>query len=349
MYQGVTRRLIGGLHTKETLAGIATCLATVADHAHGIRRFEVVGCASQLLFNLPLPGPFEHIAHYYEALSLNRSGFGDTAQASVLFEQAANNGPFQYRARALAALGTNSFDIGDYETAAWFYREVLRILARSKHFEPVAIYTALGMMALIAGMRGDHQGAVADLEKLFPIARLTYSKQPDLYYDYLNALAVELGEVGRLAQARWASEIASASPFAMVYPNWPETYGEIDAKQRRASRSFVAVRPQVSAIHNLVRLTAPEPAGGLPLTKHLPKDSPARVFNFQQWKTILKGPNVLLPKTVTADERKRMTTGQKLIRLMDLISQDETREDMIDKILEAVEEIVLNRRDEKLD
>ena len=44
-----------------------------------------------------------------------------------------------------------------------------------------------------------------------------------------------------------------------------------------------------------------------------------------------------------------MTTGEKLIRLMDLISQDETDDATIDRILEAVEEIVLNRRNEKLD
>ena len=43
-----------------------------------------------------------------------------------------------------------------------------------------------------------------------------------------------------------------------------------------------------------------------------------------------------------------MTTGEKLIRLMDLISQDETDDATIDRILEAVEEIVLNRRGEKL-
>ena len=44
-----------------------------------------------------------------------------------------------------------------------------------------------------------------------------------------------------------------------------------------------------------------------------------------------------------------MTTGEKLIRLMDLISQDETDDATIDRILEAVEEIVFNRRNEKLD
>ena len=55
------------------------------------------------------------------------------------------------------------------------------------------------------------------------------------------------------------------------------------------------------------------------------------------------------PEGVTAEQRRRMTTGEKLIRLMDLISQDETDDETIDRILEAVEQIVLSRRNEKLD
>jgi 3-hydroxyacyl-CoA dehydrogenase len=39
-----------------------------------------------------------------------------------------------------------------------------------------------------------------------------------------------------------------------------------------------------------------------------------------------------------------MTTGEKMIRLMDLISQEETDDETIDRILEAVENIVFKRR-----
>jgi hypothetical protein len=56
-----------------------------------------------------------------------------------------------------------------------------------------------------------------------------------------------------------------------------------------------------------------------------------------------------LPNEVTSEHKRRMTTGQKLIRLMDLISQDETDDETIDRILEAVEQIVSNRRNERLD
>lgn len=44
-----------------------------------------------------------------------------------------------------------------------------------------------------------------------------------------------------------------------------------------------------------------------------------------------------------------MTTGEKLIRLMDLISQDETDDETIERILEAVEDIVMSCRKQGLD
>jgi hypothetical protein len=44
-----------------------------------------------------------------------------------------------------------------------------------------------------------------------------------------------------------------------------------------------------------------------------------------------------------------MTTGEKLIRLMDLVSQDKTDDETIDRILRAAEQIVMKSRDEKLD
>jgi hypothetical protein len=179
--------------------------------------------------------------------------------------------------------------------------------------------------------------------------------QPYAYYDYLNTLAVELGELGRLDQARRTSEIAIASPFARAYPEWRETFEDIEAKSQRSSRSIVGVRQPISKtdkdgrylsrekIDNLLRLPAPQPRA--PANRAgLPHATEARVLDFRQWKTAIKASSRAIPEGVTAEQRRRMTTGEKLIRLMDLISQDETDDETIDRILEAVEQIVLNRR-----
>jgi tetratricopeptide (TPR) repeat protein len=359
LYQGIAQNLMRGLKTKQDLAELAARLASVSDYAHSIRQFDVVERVAGLLSSLPLC-PLESMGCYYEALSLNRGTRGDTVRAGLLFEQVADTASLSYRARAVLALGGNAFTAGDHTTALTLYREAMRMVTRDHIFDPVTFYFAGRMNAVIRSIKGDHRGAVNDLERMFPLARMASLRQPYAYYDYLNTLAVELGEMGRLEQARRASEIAIASPFTRAYPEWRETFQDIEAKSRRSSRSIVGVRQPISETDrdggylsrkktdNLLRLPAAEPRAP---ASHAdcPQDTQARVLNFQQWKTAIKASSRAIPAEVTPEQRRRMTTGEKLIRLMDLISQDETDDETIDRILEAVEEIVLNRRNEKLD
>ncbi len=359
LYQGITN-LIRGLKTNQAITEFAARLASVADHAYQIRQFDVVGHVGRLLLNLPLSRQLESVGLYYEALSLNQGTRGDTASAGSIFHQVADSAPLHYRARAILALGANSLAAGDRQTAMAFYREAMRIVTRHRVFDPATLYTASRMTAVVKSMEDDHRGAVADLERILPLARMASSVQPYAYYDYLNTLAVELLELGRIEPARRASEIAVASPFARAYPEWRETFEDIEARGQRSSRSIVGVRQPISETDrdggylslkktdNLLRLPAPEPRASAGRADY-PQDSQARVLNFQQWKTAIKASSRAIPEEVTPEQRRRMTTGEKLIRLMDLISQDETDDETIDRILEAVEEIVLNRRNEKLD
>ena len=359
LYQGIAQNLIRGLKTNQDLAELTARLTSVADDAYLIRQFDIVGYVGRLLLNLPFSHA-ERVGKYYHALTLNQGGPGDTARAATLFGQVADHAPSLYRARAMLALGGSSHNSGDDRTAMSYYREVMSLATHHRVFDPMTIYTVNRMTAVIRGMGDDHRGAVADLETMVPLARTAGSRQPYVYYDYLNTLAVELGEVGRIEQARRASEIAIASPFARVYPEWRKTFQDIEAKSQRSSRSIIGVRQPISETDeyrrylslkktdNLLRLPAPEPRAPAG-PADCPQDTQARVLNFQQWKTAIKASSRAIPEDVTPEQRRRMTTGEKLIRLMDLISQDETDDETIDRILEAVEEIVLNRRNEKLD
>ena len=249
-YQGIARALSGGVHTNQTLADFGARLISVADHAYALRELDIVGCAGQLLSSLPVSRQSESVGHYYQALSLNRGGRGDTTRARALFEQVADRAPMQYRAKAMLALGTNSVMVGDHKTAMSLYREVMRILARDRIFDPVTLCVVGRMSAVLRGMGGNHRGALSDLEMLFQLARMAGSLRPYAYYDYLNNLAVELGEVGRLEEARNASQIVLASPFAPAYPEWRETREEIELRGYRASRSTVAVTQNVIEARN---------------------------------------------------------------------------------------------------
>ena len=87
------------------------------------------------------------------------------------------------------------------------------------------------------------------------MARTIGRHYPAFYYDYLNSLAVELGEVGRIEEARNVCRITLASPLAAAYPNWLETSNEIEAKRAAATSSFVAVsrnlQPKIQALRKV--------------------------------------------------------------------------------------------------
>jgi hypothetical protein len=59
-----------------------------------------------------------------------------------------------------------------------------------------------------------------------------------MYYDCLNSYAVELGEAGRLYEARNVCDLVLASPFAFAYSEWQQTAEDL----RGASRSRIGVQ-----------------------------------------------------------------------------------------------------------
>jgi tetratricopeptide (TPR) repeat protein len=192
--------------------------------------------ASQVMLALPISNQLESIARYYQALCGWHQGDTDSARQ---FERAAEEAPQQYRARALQALGLAYHKRGELDVALPFY------LAAGKASANCDLLTLLGSQWMSAEVRsgyGDHKQALTDLERLFPLVRAVAKHYPSSYYDFLNSLAVELGEVGRIAEAEAACAIALASPFAAVYPNWTETRDEIAAKRVCATPSVVAVQ-----------------------------------------------------------------------------------------------------------
>jgi tetratricopeptide (TPR) repeat protein len=349
LYQEIAQTLIRGLNTKQVVANLVSSLVSTADRAHSMRRLDVVGYVGRLLPSLALGRNWETVGDYYVALSINRAGHGDTVNAGRLFEKAAESAPLHYRARALLALGSNCIVAGEHKTAMSFYSEVMRVAGDASGVDPVTLYHAVRGTAVSRGTEGDHQGAVADLQRMFPLIRIARSRQPYTYYDYMNSLAVELTELGRLEEAAHASTIACRFPAIEAYPEWQETFAEVEVRRARASRSVVPVRQHIEEPGNLLHLPSPGQPASPGIRDNKPRGAQARVLNFQHWKTMVKASTAPHPKEATWEHLGRMTTGQKLIRLMDLISQDETDDETIDRILEAVEQIVSNRRNQKLD
>ena len=77
-----------------------------------------------------------------------------------------------------------------------------------------------------------------------PVFRAVALLYPLAYYGYVNSLAVEMGELGRIEEAFNALRIALSSPFGQIYIEWQETRDDILLKARGASRSQVAFSPR---------------------------------------------------------------------------------------------------------
>ena len=222
-------------YTIEGFQVLGRQLAAIARHACLSKQMGAVEQASQLMLALPISGQLESIARYYQALCTWRPGDINSARQ---FERAVEEVPLEYKARALQTVGATYHRRGELDAALPFYLAAGKAAANC---DWLTLAQSQWMTAEVRSIHGDHKRALADLEGLFPLVRAVGKYYPASYYDFLNSLAVELGEVGRIAEAEAACAIALASKFAAVHPNWSETRDEIAAKRQAASRSVVAI------------------------------------------------------------------------------------------------------------
>jgi hypothetical protein len=241
--QSIYNSLVRGIQTIEDLQSIGTKLATVARHAYLARQMTAVDMVSRTMLNLPLPDSLKAVGQYYNAiLSRERS-------SRIILEGLVEtiSLPLAYRGRALQTLGAIHFEQGDLKTATALYVESSSIARRNEINDLLTLAEAGCQIAIIRSTQGDHKQALADLDRLFPIIRAISKYYPSIYFDYLNSLAVELGEVGRIQEAQSALSIALSSPYAPAYPEWSETRDEIAEKRQTATPSVVFITRDINA------------------------------------------------------------------------------------------------------
>ena len=218
------QRLLNGVTNYEDLA---TRILKQIEIAHAFRQVERVRELARTLINIPLT-EYRLTAKYYLVWCNSRELKYQNEVLESIIDQSQT-----CKTRALFSRGAFEWYKGNNEAALSFYTEAL------KTSPTVSEYVDLSRtIAVVKGTEGFHKSAISDLENLLPIIRYAESR---VYYDYLNTLAVELGEVGRLEEASNASRIALVSPFAPSYPEWRDTREEIDRRGWRAPRSVVAV------------------------------------------------------------------------------------------------------------
>lgn len=230
--------LARGIYTREGIESLGRQLAAIARHAYLARQTDVVEMVSRVMLGLPLPDSLRSVARYYQLILLREHSPRHSLE-NLLDDISL---PLAYRARVLQTLGGTYIAESDPSTATMLAIESLRIATAPDVNDLLSTVEGVRQVALSQSINGDHKQALAEFEKLFPLVRAIGKFYPAAYYDFLNGLAVELCEVGRVGEAEAACAIAVASPFAPAYPEWSETRDEIATKRRSASPSFVAIQ-----------------------------------------------------------------------------------------------------------
>lgn len=372
-YPLLISRLTDGVRNRQVLIELGDRLTALAERAQALRQTDKLERISRLLAGMGLTPEHEAAGQYYQALCINGFGRGDVEnleQSAHLLARMAD-GPAPYRAKAMLSLGTTFVRMGDNQLALSLYREAARFLSRTGRYDPYAGIGIQRMVAVISSKDGNHRGALALLENLFQLAYQTRLSHPYIYHDYLNSLAVELCEVGRLEEAWNLSEIVIASPFLAAYPEWPETHDEIALKGRRPSSSTITFSRKFSQVRNpgparrvraanaaarrksfgtakLIRLRAPSSGESLAIQSSPESEQSARVLDYVAWirKRMLVNTGSVPQAKYTQEQMEQMTRSEKLVRLMNLISNELT-EDQLNRILSSVEEIATEEEEEK--
>jgi tetratricopeptide (TPR) repeat protein len=178
--------------------------------AHAFRQVERVSELARVLINIPVK-EYQLIVQYYLVWCKCREYQYPAETLEKIVEQTRT-----YKTNALFSRAAIEIYQGNLESAFYFYSEAF------KSSPTISEYIDLSRsIAGLKALEGFHGSALKDLESLIPLIK---HAEPRLYFDFLNSYAVELGEAGRLQEARNVSSLVQSSPFIHAYPEWQETH-----------------------------------------------------------------------------------------------------------------------------
>ena len=179
------------------------------------------------------------IATYLQALV-------DKDRAIEMLESVTECESFDHRARILLSLASRKLLKGDVNSANQIYEKALKDIRRLGN-HALHAYT-LKNQSVILSLLGEHKNATRIIESVLPTAN---RMEPAFYLDLLNSYAVELGEAGRIEEARRVIALPLASPLVVRFPEWIETAREIEEKIPRRNLITAPPRP----LDNVVNIT----------------------------------------------------------------------------------------------
>jgi hypothetical protein len=281
--------------------------------AHAFRRVEAVRQLASVLLNNPVR-EFRLIAEYYLVWCDCRERKYDAAALDCLIDRTTT-----YKTKALISRAGFEGHRGDIDRELYFYLEALK--SASDISDYVNISRAI---AVVKSKEGFHQSAMRDLESLGPVSKYA---EPLVYFDYLNSLAVELGETGRKAEARDVIRRVLASPYAPAYPEWQQTASDL----KPSSRSVAVPGPAPTRAGMLLSMPPVERAGPVR------QDRPATVISLEQWKK-----RMVKEDNAKASQGRPRTTSERVMYIMNHITAELTNGEL-DLIIEKIDEVHIKK------
>jgi hypothetical protein len=348
LYQQTVQSLINATGGRAATIALGCRLVAATQHAADLKLDDQVERIGKLLTSPPLAEHFEGIGLYF--CSLVQERLGRHAEACATAARAVERCPDSMKARALVMLSSAYWSLSDVSNFTALNLEASRIALTGRTTNFRAFATAQRNLATLRGIKGDNDGAIQILSNTFPLARYVGRLYPAIFLEHLNSLAVELMEAGRLAEASSAASITVASPLAKTYPNWRETAADIDKRMPETSRSIVCLTGLAGSgrreglVEFPTSTAAPlsEPAAfALRAGKTALESTPAEVIELHRWRRRREEPGSPRGRRLTAGERAIMDNGEKLMRIVDLLSHDSVEAHQLDQAVTAVEDIVL--------
>jgi hypothetical protein len=213
------------------------------ERAQTLRDRETLERVATAIRSFPLDPAAEPVGDYYFGLSLCRRGAGHREEANRFFSVVIDRGPVPFQAKALVAIGSNLAISGDVKASLSIHEEASRIAESCGDgalLLPVAFHVGMNR-AFVRSKDGDRHGALAELERLLPVAHTIGLDFPALLHHFQNNLASELVALGRLEEARQVAGWLSRSPYLDLYPESRRTCEEIESKTRKPSRNIVFI------------------------------------------------------------------------------------------------------------
>lgn len=320
LYQYLVGRICG-------IQSFGDLLIEKAETARVFRITNDLETFAAILSNFPVK-EYRLIGHYYQGLSGCWRGENPRQIFEDVFE-----GSHTYKAKALIGLAALEAQKGNYDSELHLFTQALKFTTSLSL--STEIYRSI---AVVKAKEGFHPQSLKDLEKISSWLRYA---SPYVRCQYYNSLAVELGEAGRIEEARNISNIVLASPYVIAYPEWRETSEEINLRGYRTSRSILSLNHSALNLNNVLRLPLPEhniESGSEHLSRS-PSHQQASVTSLQEWKSKMgKEPN-------GNDELdfSKMTDKEKLFKIIELSSNEDITDDQLDRILDAVIRITSKR------